>query len=89
MRQYSIGKRLVEGYLHQPYTWFLNHHSSDLGTNILTEVSNVIGGGLSSLLELIAKSMVTSAIIILLIITITVNTQPDTSSQLLKAMAGK
>ena len=68
MRQYSIGKRLVEGYLHQPYTWFLNHHSSDLGTNILTEVSNVIGGGLSSLLELIAKSMVTIAIIILLII---------------------
>ena len=22
MRQYSIGKRLVEGYLNQPYSWF-------------------------------------------------------------------
>ena len=68
MRQYSVGKRLVEGYLHQPYTWFLNHHSSDLGKTILTEVKNVIGGGLSSLLELISKSMVTIALIILLII---------------------
>jgi ATP-binding cassette, subfamily B, bacterial PglK len=68
MRQYSIGKRLVEGYLHQPYTWFLNHHSSDLGKTILTEIHNVIGGGLSALLELIAKSMVTIALIILLII---------------------
>ena len=68
MRQYSIGKRLVEGYLHQPYTWFLNHHSSDLGKTILSETQNVIGGGLNSLLELIAKSMVSIALIILLII---------------------
>jgi len=22
MREYTIGKRLVEGYLHQPYSWF-------------------------------------------------------------------
>ena len=33
----GIGKRLVEGYLHQPYSWFLSRHSSDLGTNILDE----------------------------------------------------
>ena len=31
MREYSIGRRLVEGYLHQPYAWFLNRHSADLG----------------------------------------------------------
>ena len=30
MREYSIGKRLVEVYLHQPYSWFLNRHSADL-----------------------------------------------------------
>ncbi len=68
MRQYSVGKRLVEGYLHQPYTWFLDHHSSDLGKTILTEVHNVIGGGFSALLELIAKSMITIALIVLLIV---------------------
>ncbi|KAA6183915.1 hypothetical protein F2Q65_13970 [Thiohalocapsa marina] len=38
MREYSIGKRLVEGYLHQPYSWFLNRHSADLGKTILSEV---------------------------------------------------
>ena len=38
MREYSIGKRLVEGYLHQPYSWFLNRNSADLGKNILGEV---------------------------------------------------
>jgi ATP-binding cassette, subfamily B, bacterial PglK len=37
MREYSIGKRLVEGYLNQPYSWFLNRHSADLGKTILSE----------------------------------------------------
>ena len=31
MRLFSVSKRLVEGYLNQPYTWFLNRHSADLG----------------------------------------------------------
>ena len=35
MREYSIGKRLIEEYLHQPYSWFLNRHSADLGKTIL------------------------------------------------------
>ncbi len=43
MREYTIGKRLVEGYLHQPYSWFLNRHSADLGKTILSEVVIVIG----------------------------------------------
>ena len=34
MREYSISKRLVEGYLHQPYSWFLNRHSADLDKDI-------------------------------------------------------
>lgn len=69
MRQYSIGKRLVEGYLHQPYDWFLGHHSADLGKTILSEVSQIVGSGISPLINLIASGMVTIAIIILLIIT--------------------
>ena len=69
MREYSIGKRLVEGYLHQPYSWFLNRHSADLGKTILSEVSHVIGLGVNPLMELIAKSMVTIALITLLVLT--------------------
>ena len=42
MREYVIGKRLVEGYLNQPYSWFLNCHSSELGKTVLSEVGVVI-----------------------------------------------
>jgi ATP-binding cassette, subfamily B, bacterial PglK len=68
MREYSIGKRLVEGYLHQPYSWFLNRHSADLGKTILSEVSMVIHAGMFPLMTLIAQSTVSLALLILLII---------------------
>ena len=68
MREFSIGKRLIEGYLHQPYSWFLNRHSSDLGKSILSEVSTIVSGGLSPLMELIAKGLVAITLIILLVI---------------------
>ena len=68
MCEYSIGKRLLEGYLHQPYSWFLHRHSAELGKNILSEVDIVIENVLSALMELIAKGMVAIALIILLII---------------------
>ena len=67
-RQYSISKRLVESYLRQPYSWFLNQNSSELGKTILSEVSNVVGNGIGQLLEVIAKGAVAIAIIVLLII---------------------
>ena len=66
MSEYRIGKRLVEGYLHQPYRWFLSRHSADLGKTILSEVSQVIGNGINPLMELIAKSILTVAITTLL-----------------------
>ena len=68
MRDYSISKRFVEGYLRQPYTWFLNRHGAELGKTILSEVSGVIGNGIKPLMELIAKGTVTIAIISLLVI---------------------
>ena len=68
MREYSIGKRLIEGYLHQPYSWFLNRHSADLGKTILSEVQLVANNGLRSLIELIAKGLVATALIYLIII---------------------
>ncbi len=67
-REYSVGKRLVEGYLRQPYSWYLNKHSADLGKNILSEVGTVISTGLRPLIDLIANSMVTLFITILLIV---------------------
>ena len=68
MREYSIGKRLVEGYLNKPYSWFLFRNSSDLGKTILSEVQQLIDSGIKPLTELIAKGMVAIAIIVLLIL---------------------
>jgi len=68
MREHTLGKRLIEGYLHQPYSWFLSRHSADLGKNILSEVQQVVGSGLRPMFDLIAKGMVSIALIVLLII---------------------
>ena len=68
MSEYRIGKRLVEGYLHQPYSWFLSRHSADLGKNILSEVSAVISNGMIPLITLTAQSTVALTLLILLII---------------------
>ena len=67
MREYSIGKRLVEGYLKQPYSWFLNRHSADLGKSILSELGIIVGHGITPMMELIAKSFVTITLLALLI----------------------
>jgi ABC-type bacteriocin/lantibiotic exporter with double-glycine peptidase domain len=68
MREYSIGRRLVEGYLHQPYSWFLNRNSSDLGKTILSEVQQVIGSGMYPLMNLISQAIISIGLIVLLIL---------------------
>ena len=66
--EHSIGRRLVEGYLHQPYSWFLNRNSADLGKTILTEVGAVVNGALKQVIILIVQLAVTIAILTLLIL---------------------
>jgi ATP-binding cassette, subfamily B, bacterial PglK len=68
MREYSIGRRLVAGYLHQPYTMFLNRHSADLGKNVLSEVSTVVNGSMVPMMTLIAQGAVTIALLSLLLL---------------------
>jgi ATP-binding cassette, subfamily B, bacterial PglK len=52
MRAYSFSLRLLTGYLHQPYEWFLTRHSSNLGTAILSEVNEVVARSLLPALRL-------------------------------------
>lgn len=68
MREFSIGKRLVESYLHQPYSWFLNRHSADLGKTILSEVLTVMYHGIMPLMTLFAQSAVAIALLGLLLL---------------------
>lgn len=68
MREYSIGKRLVEGYLHQPYSWFLSRHSADMGKTILSEVGTIIYQGAMPMMNLIAQGAVAISLLTLLIL---------------------
>ena len=68
MREYTIGKRLLEGYLGQSYSWFLSKNSADIGKTILSETTIVIQQGLNPLILLIANSTVSISLIILLIL---------------------
>ena len=68
MCEYSLGKRFLEGYLHQPYSWFLNKNSSDITKTILSEVSRVTNGCISPLMSLITQLMVSMTILTMLLI---------------------
>ena len=68
MLEHNIGKRLVEIYLHQPYSWFLDRHSADLGKNILSEVSLVVGNFIKPSIDILAKAIVLISLITLLIL---------------------
>ena len=58
---------MIEGYLHQPFSWFLNRHSADLGKNLISEVGQVVNKGLNPSLSLIQHILITLAILIILI----------------------
>ena len=66
--RYNLERRMIEGYLNQPYGWFLSRHSSDLGTNILDEVGTVVNKGIGPMMDLISRIVVSATIISLLII---------------------
>ena len=67
MCEYNVSKRLLECYLNQPYSWFLNRNSANLGKTILSEVSNVIGKGLNPMMSLITSLVITLSLFFLLI----------------------
>ena len=66
MREYSISKRLIEGYMAQPYSWILHHHSSEIGAKILSESASVASRGVMTMMNLFSKSLVVVAILVLL-----------------------
>jgi len=68
MRNYTLSQRLVAAYLHQPYEWFLNHHSADLGKTILAEVEQVVNGSIIPLMLMIAYATVVLSLMMLLFV---------------------
>jgi len=68
MRNYTLSRRLFEGYLNQPYSWFLGRHSADLGKNMLQEVTNVVNGALLPALQLVSQGVVILFLVTMLVI---------------------
>ncbi len=67
MRGYTISSRLLQGYLQQPYAWFLNRHSADLGANILMDVNKTVGHGLMPAMRIMSYSVIVAFLVALLI----------------------
>ena len=66
---YMLSTQLLGGYLHQPYAWFLNRHSSDLGKAVLSEVDNVVSQsfmpGMTFLSNLVVAAFISAFLIAL------------------------
>jgi len=58
LRNHSIGMRLLESYLHRPYTFFLNKNSSELSRNILAEVQQAVVGVILQIVTMLARLVV-------------------------------
>jgi ABC-type multidrug transport system fused ATPase/permease subunit len=58
MRSFSISQRMLRGYLFQPYTWFLNRHSADIGANVLGDVTKVTQRSLLPAMKLLTYGVV-------------------------------
>ena len=67
MRSYTLSSRLLRGYLHQPYSWFLNRHSADLGKTILNEVDSVVNHTMIPTLKMISNTFICLFIVMLLV----------------------
>lgn len=67
MRIHSISRRLMATYLRQSYEFFLNRHSGDMGTRILTETQQLVGQFLRPAAETVASLVTIVAIVSLLI----------------------
>lgn len=68
MRGHSISQRLLESYLRQPYPWFLNRHTADLGSLVLGEVTGVVNGAILPSLRLVAYATVSLFLFAILLI---------------------
>ena len=64
----SLARRLLERYLAQPYIFFLNRNTAELGRNILNEASTVIRGILGHCISVVEKSISALFMVVLLLV---------------------
>lgn len=67
IQEFKLARRFARSYFDQDYAWFLNHHSSDVGKMILSEISQVTEGALNLFILLVSNVLV--AVLIALFVT--------------------
>ncbi len=68
-RRYQISHRLFRQYIYQPYSYYLDHNTSELSKNLLSEVDQVVNGVLRPSMEFFARGSITVAILLFLFVT--------------------
>ncbi|OGT25504.1 MAG: hypothetical protein A3I77_04250 [Gammaproteobacteria bacterium RIFCSPLOWO2_02_FULL_42_14] len=63
---FTLSKRLLENYLKQPYSYFLDQNSATLTKNILSEVDSVVSHVLRYGLDMLARTVAMLFIVVLL-----------------------
>ena len=67
MRAHAISYRLMTSYLAQPYPFFLDRHSGEMGPRVLAEAAQIVSRFLRPMAECIASLLTTTALIGLLL----------------------
>ena len=63
MRGYTVSTRLLSAYLSQPYAWFLQRNSAELGKNVLNEVDGLVQRVILPALRLVSNGLLVAAIL--------------------------
>lgn len=68
MREYTLSTRLLQVYVKQPYSFFLNRNSADLSKTLLSEVGQAVNYGLKPAMELLSYVFVVIVLICMLLV---------------------
>ncbi|HEY1097469.1 MAG TPA: ABC transporter ATP-binding protein, partial [Myxococcota bacterium] len=68
MKNHTLATRLLGAYLRQPYAFFLDKNSADLGKNILSEVQSVVTGVIVQGVNLLARLAVIAFVLVALVV---------------------
>ena len=67
MRGFSIARRLMRGYLRQPYSWYLSQHSANIEATVLMEAPEVCNQCMMPAMRMIAQGAVAFFLVCLLV----------------------
>jgi ABC-type multidrug transport system fused ATPase/permease subunit len=68
MRGFTLSSRLLQGYLRQPYEFFLSRHSAEIGRTVLYEIEQLVNRVLMPSLQLVASILTVFFIVAVLVI---------------------